>query len=107
VLDAIVETIGVALRSGLFLAGLGIGFGAGVAYAVCRRWWRDYKTSKGLVKGLRKGAIRSVPRVIKWGAVAGVGLIVAIAGMTATGNVTDGTPTQPAGVPSAPSSSAR
>lgn len=102
-LETIGESIGMALRSGLFLWGLATGFGLGVAYAVMRRAWKDYFTVRRSVPGFRKGAIRTVPRVIKWGAIGGTLLIIAVAGMTATA---DEIPTQPASVPSGvPSSS--
>jgi hypothetical protein len=97
-MDSVADVVGVALRSGLFLAGLVIGCFLGAVYAIMRRAWKDYRTVKKSVPGFRKSAIGSVPKVIKWGAIAGAGIIFAIIGMTATGNV--GTPTVPAGVPS-------
>lgn len=100
-MDAVADMVGMALRSGMFIAGFVIGCFVGAAYAVMRRAWKDYRTVKRSVPGLRKAAIGSVPRVIKMGAIAGAGIILAVVGMTATGTV----PVQPASVPSAPPSS--
>lgn len=104
-MDAIADMIGLAFRSGLFLIGITMGYFLGRAHAVMRRAWIDYRTVRKSVPGLRKSAIGTVPRVVKWWAIAGVGVIVAIAGMTAANG--DQAPTVPAGVPSpAPPSSA-
>jgi hypothetical protein len=97
------DTFGAALRSGMFLFGLIIGFGLGAAWAIARRAFRDWRTVSKSVPGLRSSAFRSVPRVIKYGAVAGAVGIVAVAGMTAAA---EEVPTTPASVPSGvPSSS--
>ncbi len=100
-MDWVGDVIGTALRSGMFIFGLTVGVPLGVAYAVMRRWWRDHKTSKVLVKTTRRATLASIPRVLKLGAIAGVCLIVAVAGMTAAA---DEVPTQPASVPSGPAS---
>jgi hypothetical protein len=96
-LDAFGEILGSALRSGMFLTGLVVGFSFGVAYAVCRRAWKDYFVVRRSVPGLRKAAVRTVPRVIKWGMVAGFVGIIAVAGYSAAA---DEVPVQPASVPS-------
>lgn len=45
-----------------FWFGCLVAFPAGVAFAVCRRAWRDYRGGKKLVKLARKAAWRSIPR---------------------------------------------
>lgn len=97
VLDSFGEIFGAALRSGMFLFGLVVGCFLGAAYAVMRRAWRDWRTVKKSVPGFRKTAFRTVPRTIKFGAIAGFIGIAAIAGMSAAA---EEIPTQPASVPS-------
>jgi hypothetical protein len=96
------DTFGAALRSGMFMLGLVIGCLLGAAYAKMRRAWRDWRTVKHSVPGFRKTAFRTVPRVIRFGAIAGTVGIVAVAGFSAAA---EEVPTQPASVPSAVPSS--
>lgn len=107
-LDYFGEVFGAALRSGMFISGLAVGVPLGIAYAVTRRWYRDHKATKALVKVTRRATLKSIPRVLKFGAIAGVGIIVAVAGMTAAAEEVPTTPASvPSGVPSSPAPSGR
>ena len=102
-LDAFGEIFGAALRSGMFMFGLIVGFGLGAAWAIMRRAFRDWRTVKKSVPGFRKTAFRTVPRVIKFGAIAGAVGIAAVAGMSAAAEEVPTTPASvPSGVPTSP-----
>lgn len=107
-LDSFGEIFGAALRSGMFMLGLMVGFGLGAAWAIMRRAFRDWRTVKKSVPGFRKTAFRTVPRVIRLGAIAGVTGIVAVAGLTAAADEVPTTPASvPSGVPSSPAPTGR
>jgi hypothetical protein len=44
------------LSVAILLLGLALGLFAGIAFAVARRSWRDYRNTKKLVPGMRKTA---------------------------------------------------
>ncbi len=101
-MDSILNVVGAVLGSGIALGCLAAGFMFGYVVAVMRRAWKDYRTVKGSVPGLRRSAFRSMPRVFGWGAACALGLVLALVAMNAPDT---GEPTVPAGVPSQPVSS--
>lgn len=102
-LDSLGEILGAALRSGMFLFGLSVGFGLGAGYAIMRRAFKDWRTVSKSVPGFRKTAFRTVPRVVKFGLIAGFVGIVAVAGYGASADELPTTPASvPSGVPSSP-----
>jgi hypothetical protein len=70
-----------ALGSGLFWAGIGVGFLVGVAYEFMRRAWSDYQKVKGSVPGMRKAAWSAVGGFVKLALIATVLVVVSFAWM--------------------------
>jgi hypothetical protein len=92
-----------ALGSTLFWIGLGLGGLLGYALAVCRRAFRDVRTVKTSMPGLRSKAWGSLGGVLGWGLVAAV-LVFASVAWLAGWRPPEGSAT-PASVPTAPASS--
>ncbi len=80
----------------ILCAGIALGYFTGFATAVARRAWKDYKTTKKALPGLRKGAWATTRLAAGWiAAVTVIGLII-FTGILQT----DDKPRTPAGVPS-------
>jgi hypothetical protein len=103
-----------ALGSTLFWIGLGLGAVVGYTFAVCRRAFRDFRTVKDSVPGMRTKAWGSLGQVLIYGVVAVVLVVGSVAWIAGWRPLpSDATPasvpskTVPASVPSAPASATR
>jgi hypothetical protein len=81
--------------------GLIVGFPAGMAYAVARRAWKDFRATRTLVAGLRRNAW-GVSRAAAGWLVGIVVLAVAAVGWAATGDPTGAPCPEPSAAAAAP-----
>lgn len=77
-----------------FVIGAAVSFGAGIAYAVTRRAWADYREKKESLPGMRKEAWAGVRATIKAGAL-GLVILALLVAWLLSGTAGDASPPPP------------